>query len=1228
MSLSADIQYTVIAADNVYTNRLTPVSAVPWPNRFEPTLTLPYTTTQFNPENIIWDFGDGNTFTGVSAEHVYSWPGQYDITLTVVNEAGEPVKSTQVETVNVQDFIPTHMQFRQLPDVVDIPASRLANPITVDFMLSWQNYTQQNRPAPQCDDQQQHFMNVGKTPSTWMCGESHHTTTISPPIYTFNLYASGSDAKPLNLEEYKTDKYGHLDLDWSFHSATPTLSTVPITSIDVSIYDPVTGSPGDLNTYELLYYKPADDNEYIRTTSNDTGAVFVGLSGNTSFYYRDDVTKCPSSRDVPLLVSVELDEHKLHDKLTTNHKNNTLIKYRNSKPLVANNIKPRVNEAIKLNITSTGINNFTINRNKWEHSEIHFTVTVQDAFGFNILDFANFDTGFELGLVDTTTGLPVPVSGDNYCITTIDDQQLGHYKGTLFYNGTAENVQLTASLDYTQLSGYKTDAIVGWLNNYRPDNGGGEYGSIYRYYYGDQVMYDGTVLSDNISTSYAGQGFTVETNGIISDMIVLFAGQDLTTPPRIEVQDPQGDGAVLAPRFNAGSGSITDVVVLSGGKAYTTTPTIYFTANNEATLPNASAVVDFNYQLKNIAVAPPSDTRPDSIIWSLESGATPRLVQIDAKGVLLTSEALSGITTNPGNPNDIAIDNNDDVFVCTENKVVRIDPSDRELVGVYWSRPLATDSSLGPSCIEVDKTSVYICDETVVTKINKYTTANIQGTATLPEDGTRMLLLSNGTLNVLTGTTPRLIQIDVSNMNINRSISLPAGTYNALTTTTDGNIYTVRDSRYLHKITATGDVSTVWDFGTGAVVTSVCGDSRGFIWAPDDYNRYIWMVDVITTKTLTINNDPTTLKVDMVNYNLYPTPNDGDTANQTMRAIGDWTGFHWLQKFGYIPGEKKELTGSSSTFNIHSKQGTYNIRKFNEDHDPGSTIKSYALQPWLNDQYNLFDEALPSMIGNSNSAPTELGKTIYEKIANFANNNSDLDECNIDVIHNQTLMYDMEIQMYNLQYPPTFKRLMDMCSIKQTKLYGTFDYTTETFDMYTNYTNKDTRENLGEVLNFSDHMLTPGETIVAYEKFSKIYTPITITPPMSGVIDNNDNIVETGLDTNLVSSDTQQYPLSSYTSTWGWRLVAPLTISGKEILNYYRFYTYNSSTTANQVEGVIHWNNPDTTLTPETSTYESWSEDTGVLDNILEHQLRTGLGLFADVDTHTSTNTGCTLTAG
>jgi hypothetical protein len=290
----------------------------------------------------------------------------------------------------------------------------------------------------------------------------------------------------------------------------------------------------------------------------------------------------------------------------------------------------------------------------------------------------------------------------------------------------------------------------------------------------------------------------------------------------------------------------------------------------------------------------------------------------------------------------------------------------------------------------------------------------------------------------------------------------------------------------------------------------------------------------------------------------------------------------------------------------------------------------------MSDQHNLWDEAVKSIVGDGDSEPTGLGKQVYERIANFTNNNTDIDECTIDNIHNHALLYDVDLQYYNLNYPPTLKRLLDLCSIKHSRLFGTVDYATENYDMYTDYTIPDTRENLGREMDIHTATITPGQKIVAYERFSKIYTPITVTKPTSGNLDQYNNLVDVSTDNNLYK-EGEPFPLSAYNVFWQWDLVAPVTVKGVNITDYYAFYTFNESTELNFVEGVIDWDNPKTFLTPTLSSFDTWQQDKGILDNILEHQLRVGLDLFnetvtGDIDddglnNYYETTTGSTVSA-
>lgn len=53
-------------------------------------------TSSGNPDAYVWDFGDGNSGSGAVVTHTYASPGDYTVTLTVVNLAGEDSDSQTI----------------------------------------------------------------------------------------------------------------------------------------------------------------------------------------------------------------------------------------------------------------------------------------------------------------------------------------------------------------------------------------------------------------------------------------------------------------------------------------------------------------------------------------------------------------------------------------------------------------------------------------------------------------------------------------------------------------------------------------------------------------------------------------------------------------------------------------------------------------------------------------------------------------------------------------------------------------------------------------------------------------------------------------------------------------------------------------------------------------------------------------------------------------------------
>ena len=88
------------------------------------------------------------------------------------------------------------------------------------------------------------------------------------------------------------------------------------------------------------------------------------------------------------------------------------------------------------------------------------------------------------------------------------------------------------------------------------------------------------------------------------------------------------------------------------------------------------------------------------------------------------------------------------------------------------------------------------------------------------------------------------------------------------------------------------------------------------------------------------------------------------------------------------------------------------------------------------------------------------------------------------------------------------------------------------------------------------------------------------------------------------------YPLSGYTPSWGWGL--GYNLSGTDVFKHVKFYEYKAQFTDYQLEGVIDWSNPQTTLSRSLSTVTEWTEQYGIIDNLIDVELRKGLHLFND----------------
>lgn len=290
------------------------------------------------------------------------------------------------------------------------------------------------------------------------------------------------------------------------------------------------------------------------------------------------------------------------------------------------------------------------------------------------------------------------------------------------------------------------------------------------------------------------------------------------------------------------------------------------------------------------------------------------------------------------------------------------------------------------------------------------------------------------------------------------------------------------------------------------------------------------------------------------------------------------------------------LSGASNTFNIYTTAGQYNITKINEDWDMSSYYKSLRFQEPLLDYDNFFTNFLGTIVGDINSYPYQLGKTVYEKITNFVSNKADIDNSNVEALISFCNELSIQFEQYNYNYPPQLRRIIDLLSVKQQKLWGSQNTYNINFNNNVQlYTDRSIGPNLGTLIDPNSGIITVGVPIVANELFSGNYT----------LVNNISSFYQS-----ISASSNNTLPLSTYTPDWGWNLVVPNSVTGTAVSNYYTFFTYISTAAGGYHDNLINWSDTHNTLLSSQNDYALWSNDNGIMQNIISYNLSRGLGLF------------------
>lgn len=331
---------------------------------------------------------------------------------------------------------------------------------------------------------------------------------------------------------------------------------------------------------------------------------------------------------------------------------------------------------------------------------------------------------------------------------------------------------------------------------------------------------------------------------------------------------------------------------------------------------------------------------------------------------------------------------------------------------------------------------------------------------------------------------------------------------------------------------------------------------------------------------------------------------------EVTQAFGDWTGVRWIQKYAKLSNTVRQIDSAAVTFHVIDHE---DIQKVNEDIDIPEVIETMSFQDTLNSATLFHNNMIRQSIGGELDHASNLGKTVYEKTANFTLNVADIDRCNISHLDSLCSILKHPIKIYQSNAPATLRRQLDIFSIKYDKVIPSRDMTERQYNNIGYVSTFNIGRNLGERIDPETYIVRAGIPIVSLELFNNNYrciTPMTIQNPESP--DDMDAALH-------------QYKLIDYDRSWGWRLSYP---EGELFTKYYDFFEFipNSSrviqtspdtvetiqskynkTDYPQLEGIVDWSN-DMTTVDENVTLQDWQHrDQSHIELMLESTIRRGL---------------------
>lgn len=1070
----------------------------------------------FSKQKILWDFGDGTTSSSVTAVHNFKLPGWYNVKCHVLGKDGKSYVDSFSQNILVKDFITDTLVISALEYKVE---SGLRYPFVLYRFNSWQTY-----PA---------VADVG---------------------YTINLNVSGNEAPLLNVDTYKTDKWGHLK---------------PYSKFETSIYNEVTNkteiTPVNAvvtdNNKEL--YVKILNNSIVFCNKSDYGSCFVGTSGSKLIYYTDDtpqvIPHTPITKPSTIIASFDRKKFIDFDNYDKNYGENVFSILNG---VFDYNIPSSIIEQLypyRLDITSNGIDDdnnknrihtFDIYQEKFTNQKIPFVVRMKEVDGspskyspiLNTIKTTNQNLNFGeiyFEIKDINNKIiskeGITIASDFGILSS--EVYGGYFKGYLISEKELDNVQIYAETPVISVDKFIIDTIYAVISEPQAD----------KIHSVKIIKKDGIKTLEDVTVNVSGL------TGIYSSCITAERSKDGSTIWNMWVVDADREKILKLNPENVVDGDMEIIY-------------------SDFILPENSSP-------SNIA----SDRNGNVWITLYDSVSTVRINNLSnmVDNIIAPSIVNNVIDyENTITPASVDVDRDDNIWISYSNQL-------SSFVEKYNS---------GGTFIEhIEILDGYQCTE-ILTDLNLNVWGIAKDLTTDDEDFTKK--------------TDKIFKIDT---NYNVTYYTASGNLGNITLDVYGNIWFTKNINLVGKFDALTETFREITLNSNSVniPNNYVSDLEGITCTSDNT---ILIIDSVNRKLHYFNalifelNEaiPNTIGLDSIDLNIIPDI-PSNRIQDKINGYGDWNGFKYLNKFKRGIVNDKVIEGTSSVFSVYdSKKGKYDLRKINENFDPITQLNSYKFQDYLLDKGNSAFELIGTFIGTLSSNPNYMGKLIYEKISNFTDNIANIDTCNVNALKSMYEMLDESFYTFgnsNLNYPAELNRLIDIFSINFSKLKGSRNKFDQNFNSRGYYNDLIIENggkplygfNKGKELNFLTAVLSSGKNIIAFEKFSEEYK----------VLNTNLNVASSKL--TYIDTINKTYALSGLNEYWGWGLALPDNFDVTLVPRYYSFYEYVDRFDDKQTEGVINWGDPYTTILENISSIEDWNK---IQENIITYSLAKGLGII------------------